>query len=142
MESLFPAFDLIRKFEGCKLTAYRDMVGRLTIGWGTAHDVIPGMTITQEEADQMLMEDCRELGAKIQSALKVEISNNAFCALISFSYNLGFGSFFHSTLLAKINSSSSQDECVAEFLRWNHAGGHVIEGLSRRRQAEAELFAS
>ncbi len=116
------------------------MVGVLTIGWGTTHGVMPGMEITQEQADQFLFTDCSELALKIGSLINVEISNNAFCALISFTYNLGLGSFFHSTLLTLINSGISPDVCALEFSKWNHAGGKVVDGLTNRRMAEAELF--
>jgi|SRR6185312_3463746 len=142
MEDIFPAVNLIRQFEGCRLSAYYDIVGRLTIGWGTTHDVTPEMQISQQEADQMLRLDCETLELKIKNLVKVEISNNALCALISFCYNLGLGSFLHSTLLTKLNADAPKEECAAEILKWDHAAGAVVPGLTRRRQAEAALFLS
>jgi lysozyme len=140
MENLFPALTLIRKFEGCKLNAYQDIVGVWTIGWGTTHGVTSGMQITQQEADQMLLEDCSKLSSSIRALAKTMLTDNQLCALISFTYNLGLGSFAHSTLMQKINSGSPKDDCAAEFLKWNHAGGKVVDGLTARRRAESELF--
>jgi lysozyme len=81
------------------------------------------------------------LAHQIEQDLKVELTDNQFCACISLGYNIGHANFAGSTLLKDINNS--QFEAAAkEFLRWNHAQGKVISGLTERRQAEMELFLS
>jgi|HubBroStandDraft_1064217.scaffolds.fasta_scaffold98284_3 lysozyme len=142
MENLMPALNLIRRFEGCKLSAYQDICDVWTIGWGTAHGVTEGMQITQEQADQMLLDDCQKLSAKIRSIITAQLSDNQLCALISFAYNLGIAGLFQSTLRTEINAGAPREQLEVEFLKWNHAGGQVVAGLTTRRQAEADLFLS
>lgn len=140
MTNLDPAIALIKKFEGCDLHAYQDVVGVWTIGWGTTEGVKPGQTITQGEADAFLLRDVNVLVPQIQAVCSV--SNNGLCALLSFCYNLGFTAFYHSTLLRLLQGRWPLHDITAEFLKWNHAGGRPIEGLTRRRMAEASLFAT
>jgi lysozyme len=132
-------FDLIKEFEGCRLDAYLDSVGVPTIGYGHIEGVHMGDKITQEFADQMLMED---VGAKVigvNKLLKVQVTQPQFDALVSFAFNLGLGNLKASTLLRKINAGEA-DQCGDEFLRWNRAAGVELAGLTRRREAERDLF--
>lgn len=138
---LTKALELIKEFEGCDLVAYRDIVGVWTIGWGTTLDVNSGMTITQAQADQLLTNDCNVLWAQIKKATR-SLKDEQYCALISFAYNLGFSALYHSTLLRDVNAGVSSSDVVAQFMLWNHAGGKVVAGLTRRRAAEAALFIS
>lgn len=135
--------DLIRHFEGCELTAYPDPATGdepWTIGVGhTGADVHPGLAITQSEADALLKRDLKRFERGVTLALCTEINDNQYAACISFSFNLGNAAFKSSTLLQKINARDF--DCAAdEFLRWNKAGGRVMAGLTKRREAERELF--
>lgn len=132
--------NLIKSFEGCRLTAYQDQVGVLTIGYGhTGKDVSPNETITEEEAEQLLVNDLVRFETGVSSLLQVAVTQNEFDALVCFSYNLGLGSLHSSTLLRKLNAGDI-DGAAAEFVKWDRAGGVEVAGLLRRRQAEAALF--
>jgi len=130
---------LIKHFEGCELQAYKCPAGVWTIGYGhikTAHE---GKVITQEQADEMLVEEMAEYEGYINRAVKVELNQNQFDAMVSWVYNLGNGNLGASTLLKVLNMGDYAG-VPAQMLRWNKAGGKVLEGLTRRRQAEADLF--
>lgn len=132
---------LIKSFEGCKLASYRDSVGILTIGFGhTGPDVHPEMTVTEEEADAMLRDDLRIAENCVNRATNgTVLTQQQFDALVSFVFNLGCSALHRSTLLAKL-LDGDDDGASVEFARWNKAGGKVLAGLTRRREAEAELF--
>jgi len=131
---------LVKNFEGCRLTAYFDAVGVLTIGWGhTGVDVTPGKTITQEQAEEMLLSDLGRFERGVETAVVVGITQGQFDALVSFAYNLGLGALRESTLLRKLNMGDYIG-AADEFGKWVHAGSQVLPGLVRRRAAEAALF--
>lgn len=139
-QDLQPALDLIKSFEGCRLTAYQDIVGVWTIGWGTTGPwVTEGDSLSQESADDLLYGSVQALGDEVTSACAHPLTNNQLCALISFAYNLGINNLHGSTLLRKLNAGNT-DGAADEFLKWNNAGGKVIKGLTLRREAERELF--
>ena len=132
--------DLIKNFEGLELKAYKDSVGILTIGYGsTGSHVKSGMTITAEQAEELLKQDVSRFEKGVNDLVKVSLTQNQFDALVSFSFNLGLGNLKSSTLLKKLNASDYTG-AVNEFLRWNRAGGKVLNGLTRRRQAEKDMF--
>ena len=132
--------DLIKQFEGLRLAAYQDMVGVWTIGYGhTGPDVKPGLVITQQQAEQLLINDLAQFERRVNDLVTVQINQNQFDALVSFSYNLGVGALQKSTLLRLLNAGSYQP-AADEFPRWNRAGGNVVAGLTRRRYAERQLF--
>lgn len=134
--------DLIKEYEGLELKAYKDSVGVLTIGYGsTGSHVKPGMTITAQEAEALLLKDVERFEKGVAAAVKVPLNQNQFDALVSFSFNLGLGSLQKSTLLRKLNAGDYAG-AQAEFKRWNKAGGVVLRGLVRRRASEALLFGS
>lgn len=134
--------DLVKSFEGLKLKAYKDSVGILTVGWGsTGSHVTAGMTITKEQAEQLLKKDLERFEKGVCDLVKVPLNQNQFDALVSFSFNLGLGNLKSSTLLKKLNSSDYIG-ASKEFERWNRAGGKVLAGLTRRRVAERDLFLS
>jgi lysozyme len=134
--------DLIKEYEGLELKAYKDSVGVLTIGYGsTGSHVKPGMTITAQEAEALLLKDVERFEEGVSAAVKVPLNQNQFDALVSFSFNLGLGSLQKSTLLRKLNAGDYAG-AQAEFKRWNKAGGIVLRGLVRRRASEALLFGS
>jgi lysozyme len=131
---------LIEKFEGLRLTAYQDMVGVWTIGYGhTGPDVKAGLTITQQQAEQLLINDLARFNNGVNALVTVKINQNQFDALISFSYNLGLGSLQQSTLLRLLNAGNFQ-AAADQFPRWDRAGGKEVAGLLARRNAERALF--
>ena len=133
---------LIKQFEGLRLTAYQDMVGVWTIGYGhTGPDVKPGLTITQQQAEQLLINDLVQFERRVNDLVTVQINQNQFDALVSFAYNLGVGALQKSTLLRLLNAGSYKP-AADEFPRWNRAGGNVVAGLTRRRYAERQIFLS
>lgn len=135
--------ELIKQFEGCKLVAYPDPASGgdpWTVGYGhTGPEVVPGLVITQEQADKFLRNDLERAERCVNNAVKGNITQNQFDALCDFVYNLGCGALGKSTLLRCINSG---DDIVAaeEFGKWNRAAGKVMAGLTRRREAERDLF--
>jgi len=131
--------DLIKHFEGCELEAYHCAAGVPTIGYGHIKGVQMGDTITQEQAEQMLVEELNEYEGYINDMVTTPLSQNQFDALVSWVYNLGGGNLKASTLLKVLNSGDFNG-VPAQLMRWNKAGGKVLEGLTRRRQAEADLF--
>ena len=137
---------LIKEFEGCKLTAYRDSVGVWTIGYGWTQPVDgkpirAGMTIKQETAERLLKTGLVSYESDVSRLVKVGLTQGQFDALVSFTYNLGARSLSTSTLLRKLNAGDYTG-AADEFLRWNKAGGKVLNGLTRRREAERALFLS
>ena len=130
---------LIKKFEGCELKAYQCSAGVWTIGYGHTKDVVEGMEITQEQAEQMLVDELHEYESYINKYVTVALSQNQFDALVSWVYNLGPANLSASTMLKVLNSGKYED-VPAQMKRWNKAGGKVLEGLIRRREAEACLF--
>jgi len=132
---------LIRHAEGDKLTAYYCPAGVLTIGVGhTGPDVKPGMRITQAQSDALLSADLAKFEKAVANAVKVPLTQNQFDALVSFTYNLGEGNLRASTLLKRVNAGDMA-AAAAEFAKWDKAGGKVLSGLTKRRAAEAALFA-
>ena len=134
--------NLIKKFEGLRLEAYLCPAGVWTIGYGHTKGVKKGQVITQLEADNLLKEDLSSFEKGVTSLIKSNINQNQFDSLVSFAYNLGLANLKSSTLLKKVNSNSNDRTIVDEFIKWIYAGGKPLEGLKRRRQAEAYLYFS
>lgn len=142
---------LIKAFEGLHdlkqgplgvyVEAYRDPVNVLTIGWGCTEGVYEGMTITVAQAEEMLKKELGKFETAVANAVKVQINDNQFSALVCFSYNVGAQALFESTLLKLLNQGKFQ-EAADQLLRWDKAGGQSLLGLSRRRRAERALFLS
>jgi lysozyme len=135
---------LVKEFEGCRLTAYKDSVGVLTIGYGhTGLDVKPGMTITQAKADQLLEQDLAKFNACVSNNINRSLNPNQVGALMSWSFNVGCGSLQSSTLRRRMNAGENLNTVASEELpKWNKAGGKVLPGLTRRRAAEVAFFKS
>ena len=131
--------EILKYFEGCKLTAYQDSVGVWTIGYGHTKGVYDGMTITQDQAEQMLLSELEEYEGYIKDMVTVPLTQNQFDALVVWVYNLGPTNFRNSTLLKELNAGN-YNAAGQEITRWNKAGGKVLAGLVKRREAEAELF--
>ena len=130
---------LIKKFEGCELEAYQCSANVWTIGYGHTAGVAEGDTCTAEDAEAMLTEDLSEFEGYINDLVTVDLSQNQFDALVAWVYNLGPGALKESTLLRKLNEGDYKD-APYQIKRWNRAGGKVLDGLVRRREAEALLF--
>jgi len=130
---------LIKKFEGCKLEAYRCAANVLTIGYGSTKGVKEGDTITQEEADNLLLHEMNEYEGYINDMVEVDLEQNQFDAMVSWVFNLGPANLKASTLL-KVLNSKDYDGVPMQIKRWNKAAGQVKQGLIRRREAEALLF--
>lgn len=131
--------DLIKQFEGCKLQSYLCPAGVPTIGYGSTNGVTMGMTITEEEAESLLRVDLEKFEKQLNS-LNLKINENQFSALVSFIYNLGFGSFLTSTLRRRIMTNPNEPSIRDEFNKWVRGGGKVLPGLVKRRAAESELY--
>jgi lysozyme len=131
---------LTEQFEGCALSAYQDQVGVWTIGYGhTGQDVRCGLNITQEGAETLLSQDVASAAGCVNKLVTIELSQPEFDALVDFVFNLGSGAFASSTLLKKLNSGDTA-AAAAEFDKWDHAGGQIVAGLLRRREAEMTMF--
>jgi len=130
---------LIKKFEGCELKAYRCAANVLTIGYGSTKGVTEDMEITQEEAETLLQEEMHEYEGYINNMVKVPLEQHQFDAMVSWVFNLGSGNLSSSTLLRVLNEGK-YEEVPEQILRWNKAGGKVLDGLVRRRTAESLLF--
>ena len=130
---------LIKSFEGCELTAYRCSADVPTIGYGHTAGVSDGDTCTQEEAETMLAEDLVEFEDYVKNYVESELQQNEFDALVAWTYNLGPANLKESTMLKELNSGNFE-EVPRQMKRWNRAGGEVLDGLIRRREAESRLF--
>lgn len=128
---------LIKRFEGCRLTAYQDSVGIWTIGYGHTSGVSKGQTITQSQADLYLKSDCANAEKAVNSYNnRYNWNQNQFDALVSFTFNCGSGN------LKKLlnNGQRTITQISAKIPAYNKAGGKVLRGLVNRRTAEKELF--
>lgn len=130
---------LVKAFEGCRLTAYRDMVGVLTIGYGHTSGVKAGDTLTQERADAMLVDELNAFERSVVQLCHVSTNPYQADAMTALAYNIGLGAFAASTVLRRHNMGDTRGAAAA-FGLWNKAGGQAVAGLTRRRAAEAALY--
>lgn len=132
---------LTKGFEGLRLSAYQDVAGIWTIGYGhTGVGVRQGMVVTEDEATTLLLTDLTAAVACVNLAVTAEINQAQFDALVDFTFNAGRGHFLQSTLLRKVNAGDFAGAAV-QFASWVYAGGVKVAGLERRRAAEAAMFA-
>lgn len=157
--------NLIKSFEGIldgdpstvNLDPYVDPVGIYTIGWG--HAIVWGNNflrtstpnakaiakqlypngLTMQQAEELLRNDIKATSIPVEALIKVPVTDNQFAALVSFAFNVGVNNLRNSTLLRKLNARDYEGAAL-EFAKWNKAGGQVLKGLTRRREAEATLF--
>ena len=139
MKTSQDGIELIKRFEGFSPVPYLCPAGILTLGYGSTMNVKPTDQISKEDAEDLLEMELARYESAVESLITQELKQHQFDALVSFCYNLGEGNLSKSTLRKKINAGKF-DEASMEFLRWNKAGGKVLEGLTRRRQAEADMF--
>lgn len=138
---------IIKEFEGCRLKAYLCPANRWTIGYGhVGFDVLPGMEITQAEADKLFDLDLSGFEHELNKLLdfgKVRgLKQGQYDALLSFAYNVGMSQLKDSTLWRKVRTDPADSTIPAEFRRWVYAGGVKLLGLERRRAAEAAMWES
>ena len=144
MKTSRAGIDLIKRWEGCRLTAYKCSAGVLTIGYGHTSaagepKVTASLKITQEAAEEILVQDLVKYEAAVQKALTRSPTQNQFDAMVSLCVNIGPGAFAKSSLVRKFNGGDLQGAADA-FLMWRKAAGKVIPGLEARRQAERTMF--
>ena len=130
---------LIKKFEGLELEAYKCAAGVWTLGYGHTAGVQEGDVWSEEQANEQLKIDMHIYADYINDQVTCPLSQNQFDALVSWVFNLGPTNLRNSTLL-KVLNSGDYEGVPAQIKRWNKAGGKVLEGLIRRREAEALLF--
>ena len=131
---------LIKKFEGLELDSYQCSANVWTLGYGPTQGVAEGDSCSEEEAELILVNDLKEFETYVNALVDVELDQNQFDALVAWTFNLGPTNLRTSTLLKKLNAGDYND-VPSEIKRWNRAGGQVLDGLIRRREAEALLFA-
>lgn len=141
MKASDKCIEAIKAFEGFRPVAYRCPAGVLTIGYGHTKGVHQKMRISEARATELLREDLREVEREV-SALGLPLTQGQFDALVDFTFNLGASKLRASTLLKKIKAGASVEEVQAEFRRWVYAGGKKMDGLVKRREWEAERWAS
>ena len=131
--------ELIKSYEGCRLSAYKCPSNKWTIGWGRTSGVYEGMVISQAQADQFLFEDVqRFVNAVNQYQARFNFNQNEFDALVSFTYNCGEGS-----LAAVMSCCNTKKEIAEECKLYNKSSdGRILNGLVRRREEEYKLFMS
>ena len=132
--------NLVKFFEGFEAKAYLCPANVWTIGYGRTKNVKEGDVVNKRQAERDLLEELEEFGNQVFFAVQVPLEQNEFDALTSWTYNLGVGNLQSSTLLKKLNSGD-KNSVPSEMLRWNKAAGKVLAGLTRRREAEAKLWA-
>ena len=130
---------LIKKFEGCELEAYKCPAGVWTIGYGHTKDVKEGDKINKDEANYLLQEEMIEFESYIDDMVEVELNQSQYDALCAWVYNLGPSNLGSSTLL-KVLNEGKYEEVPQQIKRWNKSNGEVLNGLIKRREAEALLF--
>lgn len=139
--------DLIKKFEGLRLTAYPDpgTGGEpWTIGYGTTSSagvgkITKGMKITQVQAESMLVRSLTDYELGVTHALRSPVTQHQFDALVSLAYNIGVANMSRSSVVKYLNAGQVE-KAAGAFMLWNKAAGRVMPGLTRRRAAERELF--
>lgn len=131
--------EAIKRFEGCRLKAYKCPAGVWTIGYGTTKGVYAGMEISYTEAERLLRRDLTTFENYV-SSLGVCTTQGQFDALTDFSYNVGTGNLGSSTLLKYIRAGRPYEDIKAQFMRWNKSKGKVLKGLTNRREWEAKRY--
>ena len=137
--------DLVKEFEGLSLKPYLCSAGVPTIGYGTTYYpdnrkvTMKDPEITKEQAESFLMTHLEKYAQTVSKMIKAPYTQGQIDALSCFAYNIGTGNFASSTLLRLFNEGKTK-EAAEQFLRWNKAGGRELAGLTRRRQAEKDLF--
>lgn len=140
--SLTWAARFVARWEGFEAKAYLDKIASpavWTIGYGHTGGVTSGQVVTETEARKLLAADLRQAAEEVERAVKVSLSVRQRIALISIAFNVGGEVLNDSHLIKELNAGDYKG-AADRFLEWNHAGGVVVEGLTRRREAERWMF--
>jgi len=132
-------YDLLERFESCKLKVYTDIGGHPTIGWGHRTDKDGLMSIRQDQADALLKVDALRAIACLRNSVKISLFQNEIDALASLVFNIGCQAFITSHLLKAINGRD-RAEIEKQWLEWDHVNGKRVKGLTKRRAAEFALW--
>lgn len=133
--------DLIKKYEGLRLEAYKCPAGVWTIGYGHTKGVMPKMKISKEEAERLLKHDVSIVELKVVNTVG-KLQACKIDALVSFAFNVGMAAFCRSTLCRKVKANSDDATIRAEFGKWVYAGSKKLPGLVKRRAEEADMYFS
>ena len=140
--------EIIKSCEGLELKPYLCPAKVGTIGYGSTFYEngkkvkITDPSITEQRATELLQHSLKSFEQYVDSYCRDDINQNQFDALVSFCYNLGPANLKSSTLLKKANVNPNDPTIAQEFLKWNKAGGRALKGLTKRRQAESDLYFS
>ena len=139
-------YKLIQGFEGLSLVPYLCSAKVPTIGYGNTF-YPSGKKVTMNDnpislltAKWMLKETADKFAADVDKLIKSRLTQNQFNSLVSFAFNLGVAALGRSTLLKKVNANPQDITITNEFLKWNKAGGKVLNGLTKRRTIEAKIY--
>ena len=138
-------YALIKKFEGCRLKAYRCPSNVATIGYGNTFyedgtKVKDGDVITQQRADELAKFIIDQFAVTIAPFILQPLNDNQFSACVSLAYNIGTGGFKKSSVFKKLNINPNDPTIADSFRLWNKGGGKVLAGLVKRREAEIALY--
>ena len=140
------ALELIKKFEGFCAQPYLCPASVSTIGYGATFYEngtkvkLDDPPITEQRATQLLQNVLKTFEKHVDSYTRDDITQSQFDALVCFAYNVGVGALKSSTLLKLVNVNPSDPLIKSEFLKWNKAAGKALKGLTKRREAEANLY--
>jgi len=138
--------DLIAEFEGLSLKPYKCQANISTIGYGSTFYEngtkvkLTDAPITKQRAEQLLKNTADKFAEKVAVLITKPVTQNQFNALVSFAYNVGVTALANSTLLKLVNNNPNDANIAKEFLKWNKAGGKVVNGLTNRRIKESALY--
>jgi lysozyme len=141
-------YELIKTFEGLSLNPYLCSAKVPTIGYGNTFYTngvkvtMSDAPITQEKANEMLKVIADSFALKVSKIVPSGLTQNQFNALVSFAFNLGVQALTNSTLLRLVKINPNDGNIAKQFLRWNQAGGKVVDGLTKRRIKESALYFS
>jgi len=142
------SLNLLMELEGFRSHPYKDSGGRYTIGFGSTFYnngkpvQISDSPLTKEQAKQILVLNLTSYENYVEKAITSTISDNQFSALVLFTYNLGFGNLFKSSLRKEININPNSDKIPPLWLEWNKVNGKYSQGVENRRQKELDLYFS
>lgn len=130
---------LVAPNEGKINSTYIDPVGILTVCYGnTGEEAVKGKVYSDDQCLDQLAEDLKEHDKQMMSYVHVPLTDFQHAAILSFTYNVGVGSFKSSTLLKKLNAKDYTGACN-ELPKWNKASGEILKGLVTRREAERQI---
>lgn len=139
MKTSQKGIDFIKRHEALRLNSYLDAVGVWTIGYGHTKTAKKGMTITEAEAEKLLVDDLKTAEDEINKHL-LPLKQHQFDSLVSFVFNVGTGAFRTSTLLKRLKADVNHPDIPNQLNRWIYGGGKVLSGLVKRRKQEADIY--